>query len=180
MEADMDPQGVAALHHHRSLHAGSAKKKNSPCTGQLSYFIFEGVLTGVFGKDQIYLTAWSGGVGGSRKLKPTDDANNPYSYGVKEVSDPKNATRGGPIPPGPYRILPPGHQVHLGLCARLEPQFTAPNHRGGFAIHGQGPKGSDGCIVIPDKDFHRLMDKLAQSGGGHLHVCETMDDGVFV
>ena len=177
----MDTQGVARRsHHHRSLHAGGKNTKTSPGTGQLSYFIFEGVLTGVFGRDQIYITAWSGGAGGSKKLKPTDDANNPYSYGVKEVSDPKNPTRGGPIPPGPYRILPPGRDAHLGLCSRLVPQFTPLNHRGGFAIHGQGPKGSDGCIVIPHKDFHRLMDKLAQSGGGHLHVCETMDDGVFV
>jgi hypothetical protein len=95
----MDPQGAAALHHHRSLHAGGKNKKTSPGTGQLSYFIFEGVLTGVFGKDQIYITAWSGGAGGSKKLKPTDDANNPYSYGVKEVSDPNNPTRGGPYHP---------------------------------------------------------------------------------
>ena len=175
----MDLQSVA-VHYHRSVHAHSAKQKRSPGTGQLSYFIFEGVLVGVFGSDQVYFTAWSGGAGGSRRLKPTDDANNPYSYGVKEVADPLHPTRGGPIPPGPYHILPPGKDPHLGHCSKLVPLFTPLNHRGGFAIHGQGPKGSDGCIVVPDKSFRPLMDKLRQSGGGHLHVCESMDDGAFV
>lgn len=166
-----------AIHHHRVLHAQS--KKPVPGTAQLTYYIFEGVLTGVFGSEVIHITAWSGGAGGSRKLTPTEDANNPYSYALKEIDNPKNPVRGGPIPPGPYQIYPPEKSSKLGPCARLEPLFTPPNNRGGFAIHGQGPKGSDGCIVIPDKEFHGVMDKLKKSGGGHLQVCQAMEDSAF-
>lgn len=170
---------TTALHHHRIQHA-SKPRKSVPGTAQLTYYIFEGVLTGIFGTDEIHLTAWSGGAGGSRKLDPTDDANNPYSYAVKEVDDPKQPIRGGPIPPGSYQIYPPAKSPHLGLCAKLNPLFKVPNNRAGFAIHGQGPKGSDGCIVIPDKEFAGLMEKLKTSGGGHLQVCQAMEDSAFV
>jgi hypothetical protein len=163
-----------ALHHHR-VNQGTKSTRQPPGTAQLTYYIFEGVLVGFMGTDMIHLTAWSGGAGGSRKLTPTNDANNPYSYGVKEVSGSKHPTRGGPLPPGSYHIHPPATGGSLGLHARLDPLFTAPNHRGGFAIHGQGPKGSDGCIVIPDDRFRPFMDQLKKCGGGHLHVCEAMD-----
>lgn len=165
-----------ALHLHRIRHKNN---KPVPGTAQLTYFIFEGVLTGIIDKDGIYVLAWSGGAGGSRKPKPTEDANNPYSYAVKEIADKQNTRRGGPIPPGSYQIYPPSKEKNLGLCARLYPLFTPPNDRGGFAIHGQGPKGSDGCIVLPDANFHEVMSKLKKSGGGHLQVFQAMEDSAF-
>jgi hypothetical protein len=169
---------IKALHHHR---IGQAKgpKKPVPGTGQLTYYIFEGALTGLIDDSEIFVLAWSGGAGGSRKLEPTEDGNNPYSYAVKEIDNPKNPRRGGPIPPGSYQIYPPTKDKHLGLCAKLHPLFTPPNGRGGFAIHGQGPKGSDGCIVLPDAKFNDVMTKLKKSGGGHLQVCEAMEDSAF-
>jgi hypothetical protein len=87
-----------ALHHHRVQHAKT--KKPVPGTGQLTYYIFEGVLAGTFGTEQVCVEAWSGGGGGAKKMKPTENANNPYMYGLKAVEDKskKPIIRGGPIP----------------------------------------------------------------------------------
>jgi hypothetical protein len=64
-----------ALHHHRLQHARG--KTVLPGSGQLTYFIFEGVLTGIFDAEQIYVTAWSGGGGGAKMAEPNRNTNNP-------------------------------------------------------------------------------------------------------
>jgi hypothetical protein len=87
--------------------------------------------------------------------------------------------RGGPIPPGNYSCHyvshhPPfvGPVIALtpmrGRDGRLEirspfASTTIYLRRGGFYIHGSGPKGSDGCIVIaksPERDrlFREIYD----------------------
>jgi hypothetical protein len=169
-----------AIHHHLLKHAKT--RKPLPGTGQLTYYIWEGVLTGIFGTDQICVTAWSGGGGGAKKATPTEDANNPYMFGLKAVEDKhkKPIVRGGPIPPGSWRVYPPGpHKGFKKIVCVLEPQFTLPNGRGGFLIHSQGDLGSDGCIVLPDAVFDDVMDKLKRSAGGHLQVCQAMEDSAF-
>jgi hypothetical protein len=175
--------------HHR---AHKAVPPGITGTARLTYYIFEGVLTGFLSPEApaqdghglaeaempklIHIVAWSGGAGGSKVLPPEDSANNPYDYALQE--DDEAGIRGGPIPPGRYKILPPSHhpKKHF-LCARLEPLQPLPNHRGGFLIHGQGRKGSDGCIVLRDDDFHPMMSRLARSRGGMLVVCQAMDGG---
>ena len=48
-------------------------------------------------------------------------------------------------------------------------------NRAGFAIHGRGQHGSDGCIVpFNPVDFQRLMDALEADGGGVLQVMSAM------
>ena len=172
---------LKAAHRHLLVH-GKKTVRRSPGTAQLTYYIFEGVLVGFIGTELIHLSAWSGGAGGSNKNRPDDSANNPYMYAMREVDNKKKKihVHGGPIPPGGYRILPPGHHANLGLSARLEPEppRRLPNDRGGFYIHGQGPHGSDGCIVPSKADFPGLMEKLKASQGGSLHVCQAMD-GAF-
>jgi hypothetical protein len=176
----MEPES-RALHHHLLKHA--KPKVSIPGTAQLTYFIFEGVLVGTFGVDFIHLTAWSGGGGGAKKLRPNENANNPYMYALRAIEDnhKRPILRGGPIPPGSWRVRPPGpyHGFKKMVCV-LEPQFAPPNSRGGFLIHSQGDKGSDGCIVLPDDRFDDVMNKLKQSAGGHLQVCQAMEDSVFV
>jgi hypothetical protein len=170
-----------AIHYHLLRHAKT--KKPLPGTGQLTYFIFEGVLIGIFGSEQIHVTAWSGGGGGAKKLQPNENTNNPYMYGLRAVEDKHKQplVRGGPIPPGSWRVYAPGpHKGFKKVVCVLEPQFTLPNGRGGFLIHSQGDKGSDGCIVLPDEEFDNVMDQLKKSAGGHLQVCQAMEDSVFV
>jgi hypothetical protein len=168
----------AALHAHLTL-SGRRRTQLSPGSAQLTYFIFEGVLTGFIGGEFIDITAFSGGAGGSkarhgkRAAPKTADANNPYSTGVK--LDEIRGVRGGPLPTGSYTILPPSHHGHLGLAARLNYAHAFQYRDGGFYIHGQGPKGSDGCIVVPDEHFQDFMQRLKESHGGHLTVEQAMD-----
>jgi hypothetical protein len=168
-----------AVHHH-ILHQGEKGVKRSPGSAQLTYYIFEGVLVGFVGTEQISLSAWSGGAGGSTKHGTDSSANNPYMYALKEVDDKKKKihVHGGPIPPGRYTVLPPGHHAKFGLSSKLEPERRLPNDRGGFYIHGQGPHGSDGCIVPGKADFPNLMEKLKASNGGSLYVFQAME-GAF-
>ena len=163
-----------ALHSHL-VHHGKKAGTPSPGTAQLTYYIFEGVLAGTIGSDMVHVIAWSGGAGGSTKNPTDDSANNPYRYALKERDSKKHHVHGGPIPPGKYQILPPAKHDKLGLSAKLEPSRTLPNHRGGFYIHGQGPHGSDGCIVPEKAEFPDLMAKLKASQGGTLFVLEGMD-----
>jgi hypothetical protein len=147
----------------------------------LTYSIFEGVLTGTAGNQTIYVMALSGGGGGSTQHAGNADTNNPYSTGVQTV-DGKQHQHGGPIPTGRYRIRTPSRHPHLGLSARLDPyDIQQTRHmagRDGFYIHGRGPHGSDGCIV-PLEDFQDLMTALTRDRGGELFVLETFGNERF-
>jgi hypothetical protein len=167
-----------ALHH--ALHKRETARHVTG-TAHLTYYIFEGVLVGIVDSNPVHLTAYSGGGGGSTKNPSSESANNPYLYALKEVDlkfkdKSKNVhVHGGPIPPGIYRIEPPAHHKTLGLSAKLVPQQPLPNDRGGFYIHGSGPHGSDGCIVLGRPDLYKFMHSLAVSKGGNLVVCQAME-----
>ncbi len=109
-----------ALHHHLIEHA---RKPHRPVLGtaQLTYYIFEGVLVGFIESDLIHIMAWSGGGGGSRVNSPSESANNPYMYALKEVDTKKSRVHlhGGPIPPGSYQIYTPEIHPKLKLSAKL-------------------------------------------------------------
>ena len=134
---------------------------------------FERTDNWAIGPKAITLNALSGGGHGS-KVHP---AGQPGQLGVAYWHTQRQKTgllRGG-LPPGFYKVHKPAQHPHLGLSAYPEPTLTALLHlnlfrssgvsvtqRGGFYIHGIGPKGSDGCIVVPPTSFHWLMDLLAQ------------------
>jgi hypothetical protein len=162
---------------HRGTKSTKWHGKLTTGTARLTYYIFEGVMVGFVDSGLVHLTALSGGGGGSTKHSANENANNPYVYALKEVDDKgqKLHVHGGPIPPGTYQIHPPSVHPKLGLSARLEPLQPLPGHRGGFYIHGQGPHGSDGCIVPSKAGFADLMDKLKASKGGGLEVCQSME-----
>ena len=147
----------------------------------LTYSIFEGVLTGTANNRAFNIMALSGGGGGSTQHDGNADTNNPYSQGVKTV-DGKNHIHGGPIPTGRYRIRTPSRHPHLGLSARLDPyDIDQARHmagRDGFYIHGRGPHGSDGCIV-PLEEFQELMTALTADKGGMLFVLEAFGGDRF-
>jgi hypothetical protein len=148
----------------------------------LTYYIFEGVLTGFVERTRFHMTALSGGAGGTTKAHTTSAVNNPYYEGLKTVKGTKTAghVHGGPIPPGIYKIQKPAVHPHLGLSARLDHRHWKPMGRDGFYIHFRGPHGSDGCIVpLIQPQFLALMDALTNSNGGVLVVAETMDGNRF-
>jgi hypothetical protein len=148
----------------------------------LSYYIFEGVLTGTVGGTFFQMTALSGGGGGSRNRRLRDDSvNHPYRIGRKTVGSmtAPNHVHGGPLPPGRYRIDTP-ETTRGYLAAKLTPTGQAMLGRDGMLIHGTGKHGSDGCIVPLQKDqFAALMDALTRSKGGMLYVWEAMGGGRF-
>ena len=154
-------------------------------TADLTYYIVEGVLTGVVNGKGIHMIALSGGGGGSTKNPASGGIpgrsavvmNNPYMEGLKTVGSGKTHVHGGPIPPGSYSIETPEKHGHLGLSARLDSlNGNKPMGRDGFYIHGRGPHGSDGCIVPVDAhQFNQLMKDLETTEGGRLVVVEAMD-----
>ncbi len=142
-------------------------------SASLTFYISEGLLTGLAAGHMIHLRAMSGGGGGSTKHGGDADTDNPASTGVKETA----TRRGGPLPVGKYKIHAPSRRAHLGLCAQLDPydkeQAAHMFGRGGFFIHGRGPLGSDGCIV-PMESFAVLMGYLGADRGGVLVVSASM------
>ena len=132
--------------------------------------------------------------------------NNPHAVSEQSRSgllnvglDPRGEGRGGPIPPGPYKIsldyTPTARRKHdykrkakleqyHGVTVRIpvrDPMWGASwgyTHRSGFEIHAQGYFGSDGCIVpLKGTDFLELMDSLERERrsdhyAGQLEVYE--------
>lgn len=97
----------------------------------------------------------------------------------KEITSrrgPVLSDRGGPIPPGVYWVEKPTHHPSLGYSARLRPDHATKAllhelNRGGFFIHGRGPRGSDGCIVPLETKIKPFLDKvetLREALGNHL------------
>ncbi len=147
----------------------------------LTYYIFEGVLVGQAGGSSFHIFALSGGGGGSKSTVPGwvagDVVNNPYMTGLAERDTKSGHRHGGPIPAGLTTIAGPRPTTKgKGRWATLVPDpRNAMMHRSGFAIHGRGKHGSDGCIVPTNPaDFQRLMDALEVDGGGDLYVLTTM------
>jgi hypothetical protein len=146
---------------------------------ELTYYIYQGLLTGFAEGAFIHVHARSGGGGGSTKTVSTFVSNNPYSTGVKTSGTGAKHQHGGPVPLGDYKIHAPAHHPRLGRSCFLEPTRNTRLHgRSGFFIHGMGSHGSDGCIV-PLEHFQFLMDHIENDGGGVLHVLETMDNVRF-
>jgi hypothetical protein len=140
----------------------------------LTYYLFEGVLVGTANGTSFHISAGSGGRSGSKQATAVDGsvANNPYQTPRQYPTHPS----GGPLPAGRYRIHKPvPNYKGKGRWATLTLEAGQSYGRGGFAIHGRGPRGSDGCIVpVNGAEFHRLMDALEADGGGTLFVVDAM------
>jgi hypothetical protein len=81
----------------------------------------------------------------------------------------------GPLPPGDYRIHPPGVNPYHPAWLYLQPsqqnnmKDTDGSDRNGLYIHPWGV--SNGCIAIYfNGDFKALSGWAVQDGGGDLHV----------
>jgi hypothetical protein len=137
----------------------------------LLYDIANERLMGTIGNERISLWARAGG----GRASTTHSEGQAGQLGLAAWDTQRQLAgnkRGGPLPIGVYVIHKPAHHPHLGLAAYLEQTVTSllyempssptgisVTKRGGFYIHGRGPKGSDGCIV-PMESFSHLMQLL--------------------
>jgi hypothetical protein len=116
----------------------------------LVFNIVEQTLTGKIGETTISAHAVSGGRAGSKKKSVVNYflANNPYSTGVKKKGD----RPGGAIPLRKFELKT--HESKENWIRLLPLKGENLRGRSGFAIHGRGQRGSDGCIV--PTDFHNV------------------------
>jgi hypothetical protein len=123
----------------------------------LTYNVIEGHLTGSIDGERINARASSGGRGGTKTAGAENYflVNNPFASGVK-LKDPKKGSVGGTLPMGRYTLRVHEDKKHKKNWIRLIPDTSnSMKGRAGFAIHGRGKRGSDGCIV--PTDFHMVL-----------------------
>ena len=134
----------------------------------LLYYIKNAYLVGDVGSKHFQFKAVSGGRAGSEPDNSVREvANNPYRTG-QTLNEAKNIV-GGPLPCGNYQLKPDLNRhskKHPKIKIRwinLEPDSSAMlgSRSGGFAIHGHGERGSDGCIVpVNPRDLEDLFNAV--------------------
>lgn len=153
-------------------------------------------LSGTIGKEKAFnITAHSGGSRGhktvdaetAKKYRHFEEKSflsrfaNTQTIGEGTKKNPYKQ-RGGTLPPGHYSCSYIEHHDSFGECVYLKRDADTRIHyptssgvsldtRGDdFYIHGSGPKGSDGCIVITDqKERHRLNKAIKHfNQNGHV------------
>jgi len=127
----------------------------------LRYNIATGNLTGSLDGVQISAHAGSGGRAGTKTTGALNWwlANNPFATRVK-LSE---AHPGGPLPMGRYRLVLHESRKNWIRLVPLDP--TVMHGRDGFAIHGRGSRGSDGCIVPTDFNVVLTLCTLVEARG---------------
>jgi hypothetical protein len=160
----------------------------------LTYNAAAELLTGTIGTANFHEVAFSGGSRGHKTTAPDKarrylhKSNLNDSLGrlatTPEVYVKKTDTyqqRGGTIPPGHYRCIYVGNHPTFHECIFLDPAADAhairspfarhpiAHHRGGFYIHGQGPKGSDGCIVLANEQRRKALNHAVRDFIHHFH-----------
>jgi hypothetical protein len=150
-------------------------------------------LSGKIGGELPFLTtAYSGGSRGhkvvSSKLAAEylhRDANNLTSRlattGEKKDSHGHYIQRGGTLPPGHYDCRYVAHHPHFGECIQLlrrqdalaihspfSPHPIPHLRHNDFFIHGAGPKGSDGCIVVVSLHERRRLNRAVKDFAGNV------------
>jgi hypothetical protein len=150
----------------------------------------------------INVYAVSGGRAGTKTLGAENWwlSNNVFATHVK-LNDHNADSVGGPLPQGLYKLslheskpnwirLTPSHLGNMhgrntvlprkeSVGIAIQPA-TNSYGRAGFAIHGAGPRGSDGCIVIPDFSVLQQLCSLVenrQDNGGLPFVLKVYAEG---
>lgn len=149
-----------------------------PTTTDLLYNIVEQTLVGSIDGVYINSQAGSGGRAGSKTNGAVNLflANNPFATSVKKTK----SHPGGPIPRARYKLTT--HESRK-LWIRLTPlaeDGKLLGNRDGFAIHGRGARGSDGCLVPTDftvvELIHRLV-KARETAGKEPPTLEVVSVG---
>jgi hypothetical protein len=121
-----------------------------------TYNIVEQLLVGRL--DGVTLSAHvvSGGRAGSKAHGAVNPflANNPYATHIKKTTH----NPGGPLILGEYTMKT--HESRNNWIRLIPSSGNYMRGRAGFAIHGRGQRGSDGCIVPTDFAVVQLLYKL--------------------
>jgi hypothetical protein len=122
------------------------------------------------------MRANSGGQSGS--LTQGSDpllANNPDATWIAARGDSHSPSHshGGPIPVGKYLVMRPG-SCGLRRWIPIEPYLHFALGRDSFAIHSEGPHGSDGCIVV-HRDDYRFLYTTARSAPGSSRIVGRLE-----
>jgi len=122
----------------------------------LVYNIVEEYLEGIIDGVSISAHAVAGGRSGSKLAGVVNPmlANNPYATHVKKT----DRFPGGPIVMGRYTMKT--HESRSNWIRLVPFADNKMGDRAGFAIHGSGKRGSDGCIVPTDFNMVLLLCKL--------------------
>jgi hypothetical protein len=125
----------------------------------LIYNIVEQSLRGGIDGTWITARAVAGGRAGSKSPGVVEylRANNPYATHVKKTS----SVAGGPLPVSTYTLRT--HELRSNWIRLVPVDTAAMRGRTGFAIHGRGRRGSDGCIVPSDFAVVLLLYKLVKA-----------------
>lgn len=129
---------------------------------ELAYNIASMRLSGTIDGTEINAIAWSGGRGGT-KTAGADSLiikNNPFLTGLKH-DEKKKESIGGPLPMGIYSLRL--HESKSNWIRLIGKDITNAHGRSGFAIHGRGPEGSQGCIVPDDFKVVQSIYKLVKA-----------------
>jgi hypothetical protein len=151
------------------IHCSSAKGVEM-AANVLRYSIRDECLYGTIAKTSFSMKAFSGGGRGSTAGKERTDLKH-WNTRKKAPDTYDEKNRGGSIPIGLYLASYFGVHPVLGACSQLtqtlssliQTDFESPigfsvTPRDKFYIHGEGPKGSDGCIVPANKvDLRELL-----------------------
>lgn len=130
----------------------------------LGYNILEQVLSGEIDGVSICAHAVSGGRAGSKTQGAVNEflANNPYLTSVKK----RGKTPGGPLIMGKYSLKT--HESRANWLRLIPDAGNDMRGRAGFAIHGRGARGGDGCIVPTDFNvvilLHSLVSEREKTG----------------
>jgi hypothetical protein len=162
-------------------------------TASLTYDAASEILSGCVGNVSFHDFAHSGGARGHKATTSAKAVRYLHSSPLNkssgrlattpEVYDKKSDTyvqRGGTLPPGHYHCIYEAAHPTFHECIRLEQMRDAHtivspfarhrivHHRGGFFIHGHGPKGSDGCLVLANELRRIILNKAVDDFDGRV------------
>lgn len=115
----------------------------------ITFNIASGRLSGIVGDYKFDIHAFSGGRGGSKKKGAVHPVivNNPLLTHMK-LHGHGDFDYAGALPMGLYTLK--SHESKSNWIRLIPDKENYMRSRDGFAIHGRGPRGSDGCIVPND------------------------------
>ena len=165
----------------------STAKKKHLHRATLEYNAAAELLIGKIGAAAFREVAYSGGSRGHKTASPAKAARYLHKSSFNsslgrlattpEIYNKKTDTyqqRGGTIPPGHYRCVYVENHPTFKECIYLDPTADAhaihtplarqpiAHHRGGFYIHGHGPKGSDGCLVLANEVRRKALNQAVR------------------